>query len=434
LFCAALLVLAAGRLLPARAQQLSGPERERGRMMLKIVKDDIKEHYYDPTFHGVDLDARFKEADDKIKQATSNSQVFAIIAQALLDLKDSHTFFLPPPRGFRIEYGWQMQAIGDACFVTVVKPGSDAEAKGLKPGDQVISVDGYKTARENVWVLNYLFRGLYPRSAQRLIVQGPGEQPRQLDIASKVREGTKLLDLTSGIEIHNYILDLQAGEHLRRNRFHELNDDVLIWKLQEFGMTDKETEGVMGRIKKYKTLILDLRENPGGYVDTLRHLVGYFLGEEVKIADLKTRKETKPVMSRKVGGAYEGKLIILADSGSASAAEVFARVMQLKKRAVIIGDRTAGAVMESRQYGRALGTDSMVFYGTSITDADIIMTDGKSLERAGVTPDELILPTGEDLRAVRDPVLARAAAIAGVKLDPAQAAALFPVEWPKIER
>ena len=87
--------------------------------------------------------------------------------------------------------------------------------------------------------------------------------------------------------------------------------------------------------------------------------------------------------------------------------------------------------MRSKGYNFQIGADVVVFYGASITDADLIMTDGLSLERKGVTPDELILPTGADLAAKRDPILARAAALVGLKLDPEKAGAMFPVEWRK---
>jgi C-terminal processing protease CtpA/Prc len=57
------------------------------------------------------------------------------------------------------------------------------------------------------------------------------------------------------------------------------------------------------------------------------------------------------------------------------------------------------------------------------------MGDGKSLEHTGVTPDELLLPSGADLAAKRDPVLSRAAELAGMKIDPEKAGAMFLIEW-----
>jgi C-terminal processing protease CtpA/Prc len=58
--------------------------------------------------------------------------------------------------------------------------------------------------------------------------------------------------------------------------------------------------------------------------------------------------------------------------------------------------------MESRRYQFHQGADVQIFYGASITEADLIMGDGKSLEHAGVAPDEVILPTAADLAAGRD--------------------------------
>jgi C-terminal processing protease CtpA/Prc len=59
------------------------------------------------------------------------------------------------------------------------------------------------------------------------------------------------------------------------------------------------------------------------------------------------------------------------------------------------------------------------------------MTDGKSLERVGVTPDEVLLPSAADIAAKRDPVLSRAADVVGFKLSPEKAGELFPIEWRK---
>jgi len=78
-----------------------------------------------------------------------------------------------------------------------------------------------------------------------------------------------------------------------------------------------------------------------------------------------------------------------------------------------------------------MGMDVAVFFGISVTDADIIMSDGKSLERNGVTPDEGMIPTAKALATNQDPVLSRAVALADGKLDPQKAGNLFPREWAK---
>jgi C-terminal processing protease CtpA/Prc len=125
-------------------------------------------------------------------------------------------------------------------------------------------------------------------------------------------------------------------------------------------------------------------------------------------------------------------LIVLVDAASGSCAELLARLVQIEHRGTVIGDKTAGTVMESIIYRESQGNRTRIFYGFSVTDANLIMSDGKSLEKTGVVPDEVLLPTGADLAADRDPVLTRAAELAGLKLDPVEAGKLFPFEWPPL--
>jgi C-terminal processing protease CtpA/Prc len=408
--------------------QLSSYEREAGRQMLTMVRLDIEKNYYDPSFRGIDLGERFSQADERIKNAKSNGEIFGVIAQALLDFDDSHLFFIPPSRVARVEYGWQMQAIGDKCYVIAVKPGSDAEAKGLKRGDLILSIDNFTPTREVMWKMQYYYYTLRPKPGMRLVVQSPEGAPRQLDVLAKITQGTKQMsfgDMDLEIEAEN-------EAHINRNRFFE-KDNVIIWKMPGFDIYDaNELANIMVRVKKHQTLILDLRGNGGGLVVMLKRLIGYFFEQDTKVSELKYRKEVKTEVADTKGNAvFKGKLIVLIDSRSASAAEIFSRVIQLEKRGIVLGDRSAGAVMQSRQYVHEVGLEYASIYGASVTNADVIMKDGKSLEHVGVTPDELLLPTSADLAANRDPVLSRAAQLAGLNLDPDAAGKLFPIEWRK---
>jgi carboxyl-terminal processing protease len=409
----------------------SGFDRDRGRTMLSNIKSDLKKDYYDPTFHGIDLDARFKVADEKITQATSLGQIFGIIAQTLIELEDSHTFFLPPSRPYTTEYGWQMQMIGDKAYVIAVKPGSDAEAKGLKEGDEVYSIDGVGPTRENMWKIQYSYNALRPRTGMHLQVIKPGGREQEIDVMAKVKQGKQVMDLT-GSDLFDLIRKQESESRLHRHRYVELGDELFIWKMPAFDLDDVKVDDMVGKFKKHKALILDLRGNGGGYETTLLRLIANLIDHDVKVADLKRRKENKVITAKSRGdNVFSGKLVVIVDNRSASAAELLSRVVQLEKRGTVIGDRTAGAVMRSKHHGHELGQDTVIFYGASITDADMIMTDGKSLERVGVTPDETKLPTSWDLAAERDPVLAYAAALLGVTLPPEKAGSLFPIEWRK---
>jgi carboxyl-terminal processing protease len=180
-------------------------------------------------------------------------------------------------------------------------------------------------------------------------------------------------------------------------------------------------------IRKDKVLIVDLRGNHGGLASAEEYFIRMFFDHDVKIFDKVERKKTSPEIVKK-GPYFPGKVIVLVDSESASAAEIFARVMQLEKRGTVIGDRTSGRVMEATGFYFA---SSGVDYGAEVTIANLIMTDGNRLEHGGVTPDEVAFPQPLDLASGRDPVLSRAAQELGVTLPPETAGKLFPYEWPK---
>ncbi|HXQ72309.1 MAG TPA: S41 family peptidase [Pyrinomonadaceae bacterium] len=407
---------------------LSELDRRRGLTMLNEIKLDLKRNYYDPTFRGMDLDARFKQGEERIKNAPTHNQIFGIIAEILVDLNDSHTFFVPPGRTYTFEYGWEMQMIGDKCYVIAVKPGSDAEAKGLKEGDEIYTIDNIGPIRENLWKIHYLYNALTPRTRIHLNVIKPDGKRQEFDVESTIVEGKRVIDTN---EFFDLVSKRQKEDRRDFHRFYE-TDDLVIWKMLAFDLEPHEVDKMAGRVKNRKALILDLRGNGGGDEITLLRMVANFFDRDVKLGDIKRRKETRSLEAKtRAANAFTGKLIVLIDSESGSAAELFARVVQLEKRGIVIGDVSSGAVMRSRYYPHQLGVGTVVFYGVSITDADIIMTDGKSLEHVGVTPDELKLPTPKELAAKHDSVLAYAMSLAGVTMTPEKAGTLFPVIWSK---
>lgn len=424
--------LAFSSLNPLHAQSLSSTDRERGRTMLKTIKEDIKKNYYDASFHGLDVDARFALAEEKLKTAGSLGQVFGIIAQAMVDLNDSHTYFVPPPRTTSTEYGWQMVMIGDKCYVVAVKPGSDAQAKGLKEGDEVLAINGFGPTRQSLWRIRYLYYTLGPQRGLKVTAQSPNGQPRDLEIMAQVKEGRRMVDLTDYDEVKDLRREAENESRLNAHRYYDDIGDIFLWQMPQFDLSASKVDEMMGKVGKCKALVLDLRGNGGGAEETMLRLIGNVFDKDVTVGEIKRRKESKPLVAKTRGDrAFKGQLFVLIDSESGSAAEVFARVIQLEKRGTVIGDLSAGAVMRSRYYGHSLGVDITTFYGSNITDADLLMTDGKSIENVGVTPDELLLPTGADMSARRDPVLARAMTLAGLKTAPEKAGALFPVQWAK---
>jgi len=402
--------------------QISSFDRGNSASMLRQIKEDLTKNYYDPTFHGIDVDKLFAEATERLKTAQSAGEASAILADTLLRLDDSHTKFYPPERLTRVDYGWTAMMVGTQPFVKWVKKGSDAERKGLAIGDRILAWNRFGPTRANLWQIQYVYRHVRPQELQRVIVEKPDGTQKTIDIESKLenRPGGDISQLYREIE-DNY-----------RTPFHyeKAEGDTLVVAMSSFGEPD-EVARFMKKARGYKNLVLDLRGNGGGYITAIETLCSWAFDRDVKIGTEKTRKADHAVEAKGHKDAFAGKMVVLIDSESASASEVTARIMQIEKRATIIGDRSAGAVMASLFYSHTLGQDmygsgSVAFYATSITVADLKMPDGFTLEKVGVTPDEVLLPTAADLAAGRDPVLARAIALLGGTMTAEQAGKFYP--------
>jgi len=384
--------------------------RKLGLGILRQIKSTLKKEYYDPNFHGIDLEQRFKAAEERIGKLETYPQIYRAIGQVVSEFNDSHTNFFPPRMNKTADYGFSWQMIGDRCYVVDVKKGSDAEAKGLRVGDIITGITTYNPTRENIWLMSFLFYRLDPKERLKIFLAAPGGSERELLIESKIIERKERFNE-------------ETTSNAKPYRCQEINADLITCKLYTFVVATTIIDSLMKEVRKHKQLILDLRGNSGGYVATEMYLTGFFFPRDVKIADLITRKKTEERIAKTRKEKFTGDFIVLIDSKSYSASEVFARVIQLEKRGQILGDVSAGKVMTS-VYFPLYVSDPRAEFVLSVTVGDLIMTDGQSLEGVGVVPDEIVLPNGFDLAEGTDPALSRAATLLGAQLTPAEAGKL----------
>src|SRR5437870_5365107 len=90
---------------------LSKNDRDIVLTMLREIEQDVEKHYYDPSFHGIDLKARAREAEQRLKTTASFNEAIATLAELFTHLDDSHTTFMPPNRRVRVSYGWEMAMV-----------------------------------------------------------------------------------------------------------------------------------------------------------------------------------------------------------------------------------------------------------------------------------------------------------------------------------
>lgn len=394
--------------------------RRRGLNMLEKIKETIKAEFYDKNYHGIDLDAKFKTAAERIKKLDENWQIYRVIGQLIMDFDDSHTRFYPPPRVRGVEYGFSLQMIGKTCYVIDVVEGSDAEEKGLKIGDVVLGIAGFTPARDNLWKINYLFYYIDPQEHLNVTVLDRDKAVKEIEIKAAFKS------------------DEERRKTAQKRRKEKLDDPykcqainnlTIACKLRTFSVVNSVIDKMMKEAAGFKNLVLDLRGNGGGYA--YERLTGYFFDHDVKICDyvFRNKKDSRIAKTQKEN-VFKGELVVLIDSNSASASEVFSRFIQLEKRGKIVGDVSAGKVTAgSRFYLPAVGpleggfvfSDFLLYLAT----ADLIMSDGNRLEKVGVIPDHPFGPTQQALIRGTDPILAFAAGLVNARLTPEDAGKFY---------
>lgn len=339
------------------------------RNILKTVKTDVEENYFDPKLNGVDIDDNFKKAGDLIDKANSVEEMADVITRFLLLFNDSHVFFIPPPRTVNVDYGWELNLYGEKAFVTEIKDDSDAYKKGVRIGDQIYMIEGFIPTRQEFNILRYHYEILRPQTSLNIFLIKPNGNKYKMTIEAKVIKESVFIPSRRDLN-----LDSQKN-HDEQTKLSYYQDipGLTILKMPSFDMSAIKIDKMIDKVKDKDALILDLRNNRGGLVSALGELVNNLFDDEVILYNVRERKKSTRYISKPRSKAnFSGKLVILTGNDSASAAEIFARIIQIEKRGIIIGDQTSGAVMQSKTFYHTFGFDSRVPYGVSVTVADVI--------------------------------------------------------------
>jgi carboxyl-terminal processing protease len=377
-----------------------------------VVKT-VSEQFYDPAFHGVNwagVHARYRA---RLTEVDDEAELQRLIDQMLGELKSSHLhIYRTTPGVGRGGVGARIEPIDGVDTVLELAPLSDARAKGLRPGDQIVGgaeavngpagtiadvsvqrCDGGKTQlklRRERW--------LFPE-------EHPGFRWARIRVAP----------------------DKVIG-YIRADRFDDGAAELADQAMEELGRTHG--------------LVIDVRANSGGNISAMR-LASYFvdrtgpafallarpylekLGRPVTAADIaaapqvigRYRGEDVGEALAKGGGAatfhiedlgakrYRAPVVVLIGPATGSAAEGFAWGMKTFSKARLIGERTAGVILSGEDFDIAPG------WGLTVPVAGNWSAAGEDLNDKPVTPHEVVPETRADVCAGRDRGAERAMAI-----------------------
>jgi C-terminal processing protease CtpA/Prc len=298
----------------------------------------------------------------------------------------------------------------------------------MKAGDELLTIEGFAVDREGASKLEYAMVVLMPRSSLKLDLRDPTGKVTQITVNGSVKTRSSVAGLgDSTWNINEGIMHRENAWEKERAKYREFGNELMILKVPAFVETSGDVDALFRRARSHKALIVDVRGCPGGLVDSVLDYLGDIFPHDVNVGNWVHRNKVDHLMAKaNRRDAFNGDLIVLVDSETASGGEIFAKMVQLQERGTILGDHSSGKTMESVGHGHHYGDNPIYYYGDSITVADTVMPDGKSLEHVGVEPDRTMLPAPADIAAKRDPVLAYAAGLEGVKISPEDAAKLFP--------
>lgn len=306
---------------------------------------------------------------------------------------DPHTAFVDPEHARLLDDDLQGEFNGigatvrmenDELIIVATLPKSPAEQAGLTGGDVILRVDDTPLKGKSLLEAITLIRG--PRgSTVHLTVRRQGvPELLEFDI---VRDRILVPVLETRVLLSE---DGKMLGYLKLNDFGARASEEVKDALREL-----KSEGVKG-------LILDLRNNPGGYLSSAVEVTSQFVGGSVILTEKGSNGRDRVHRARSGGLALDIPLVVLVNEGSASASEILAGAVQDTERGTLIGTTTFGK--GSVQITNDLSDGSSL----RITVARWFTPSGRAIHEVGIEPDIVVERTPADLKAGRDPQLDRA--------------------------
>ena len=323
---------------------------------------------------------------------TDQEKVYGAISGMVKSLGDPYSVFFPPKESeyFESEIRGDFSGVGMEIgikddILTVIAPlkGTPAERAGIRAGDKIIKIDDTPTMDLDIDEAVNLIRGEKGTTVRLTIIREDVDEPIEVEVVRDIIEiptiKTEKREADGVFVITLYSFSAKAPYLFRE-------------ALREFIESG------------YSRLIIDLRNNPGGYLEAAVDIASWFLPAGKVIVEEAGKNGVEMVYRSKGYNILNNnlKLAILVNQGSASASEILAGALSEHGKAILVGEKTfgKGSVQELINLP---GKTSL-----KITVARWLTPNGKSISKNGLTPDIEVPFTKEDFDAGRDPQLERA--------------------------
>lgn len=372
----------------ARAPTEASPDRPSlNARVFDRVWSEVRADYYDPGLGGVDWSAARDRFRPQALAAADEQTLYDVLRQMMRLLDDDHANVSSPASVRRREAMRQRRAVmgltlypedDGAWRVEQVRAGSPAEEAGVGQGWRLEKIDGRRWAPD---------LALTEGRAVALEMVDDAGAPRAVSVLPREMDPAPVFSLDA------------SREGVAVIRIENFEAGLGRWMARTLDALSPGTD-----------VILDLRANPGGRLAEADAVLSCFL-EPRRPWATRTARSGRRVVMRTSGGCGDGapypvELAVLVDRTSRSAAELTPAALQEARRATVVGQRTAGAVLISQD--RDLPDGGRM----TVSVADFITQGGVRLEKRGVAPDVEVQPrTLEDRRAGRDPALETAVAM-----------------------